>query len=443
MSTEVSKARMSPANRDAYALLYFVTFIVVSVAPSLGLFGTVARTSCAVLGVVAAGLVYLGTRDARRLRGSEQAAVAIVVGALLVASVSPVGPAYVVARLFNWLMFWPMMFVFFHRPRYPALAAAAITGGMIQATGVVLQARGVLGGVWGGALISGNEYNPMTSEWLTRYTGFVQDPNNLAILMNLSAIAAVTVMILNRSVALRTICGGAVAISVMVVVFSGSRGGLLALPIGFFVYALIVGTRGIAALLATAAIGAYLAVSFRWDSLNNLVSTLTGALDGHDQSLVQRFAVWSAHPVEGFQYLVGSGFGGYDAGAFSGSGFDIASDSARSATVDNAWLKLLLEGGAIAVCAFLAIFVVAFAAVVRGRRGERTNRVLAAGVGAALTILLWRSISTDALDINPFNFILPMVVGACFAVGSTSPAAAKLPRPARLRRTDAMLKPAP
>jgi len=415
-----SPAVLTDERFDAYAWLYIATYVTVCVAPSLGLAGTLLRTTCAALGATAMVLLYFGNSDSIRLRRSEQAAFALVVGALLICAVSPIGPEYVIARMVNWLMFWPLMFVFFHRPRFAALAIAAMLAGVLEAIGVLLQSQGILGGVWGGALVSGSEYNPLTSQWLVRYTGFILDPNNLAIIMNLAAIAATSVFLSTRRLAARIACASVFCLAIVIIVLSGSRGGLLALPIGFLVYALLIGARGVAALLGSAAIAAYIAVSAQWDSLDNLISTLTGALDGQDESLVSRFAIWSSHQLEGFQYLVGSGFGGYDVSALSGSGFDIAAESAKSATLDNSWLKLMLEGGALAVGAFAFIFYVAFAAVLRGRTSGELNRYVVAAVGATLSVLLWRSLSTDALDINPFNCIVPLAVGASFAVGRSA-----------------------
>ena len=411
----------TPSSRfDGFAWLYIGTGVVVWIAPSLGVFGSLLRVIFALAGVAVAIVIYWRGQKVSRLRATEQAAFAMVLGGVLIAAVSPIGIQYSAARLINWIMFWPIALVFFQRPRYAAIAVALFGCTAIQAIAVSLQYQGALGGTWGGAIISGTEYNPFTSSWITRYTGLILDPNNLAVLMNLAAISAVTVFLLDRRWVIRTVCLIVLVVSAIVLVLTGSRGGLIAVPLGFAAFALIRGTKGLASLSAGAAAAIYAALVVRWDSLQNVLATATGVLDGQDASLTQRFAVWGSRQLDGFQLLVGKGFGGYDVDRLSGSGFDIAPDAARSVTIDNAWLKLLLEGGAVSVAFFLFLFATAFVAIWRARNRSYEDKTIAAAIGASLTVVLWRSFSVDALDINPYNFVLPVIVGASYAVGCAS-----------------------
>ena len=397
---------------DGYSMLIIVSGVTVTVAPSLGGIGTYARMMCALWAAVA--LMHIRLSPEPRLQRSrviDQMAILGFFAALAMAATTPVGFAYGISRLTNWLMFVPLGIVFFRRPRYAALAVVALLVAAVQTVGVLLQVKGVLGGVWGGALISGNDYNPITSRWLVRYTGFVQNPNNLAILMNLCAVACLSVawMCRDRRLRMVMICG--VATSAGVVVVTGSRGGLIGLPLGLLVFSLFTGTRALIRIGILAAIGSWAALNAHFSSLDGLLSTFTKIIGGQDQSIQHRLAVWTKYQEGGLSPIFGQGFGGYNQTALGGSGFDVSADAARQATVDNSWLKLLLETGVIGVT-FAALVVLCCGTALIRAVSTGAPRPVVAGVGAAITIVLWRSASTDALDINPYNMIVPLLIAA-------------------------------
>jgi O-antigen ligase len=272
--------------------------------------------------------------------------------------------------------------------------------------------KGVLGGVWGGALISGNDYNPITSRWLVRYTGFVQDPNNLAILMNLCAIACLSVAWMRRDRRVRMLMIGGVAASAGVVVVTGSRGGLIGIPLGLLVFSLFTGTRALMRISIFAAIGSWAALNAHFSSLDGLLSTFTKVVGGQDQSMQHRLAVWTRYQEEaGRSPIFGQGFGGYNQTALRGSEFNVSVDAARQATVDNSWLKLLLETGIIGVT-FAALVALCFGTALIRAATTGAPRPVVAGVGAAMAIIAWRSVSTDVLDINPYDMIVPLLIAA-------------------------------
>jgi uncharacterized membrane protein len=120
------------------------------------------------------------------------------------------------------------------------------------------------------------------------------------------------------------------------------------------------------------------------------------------------------------EILFGAGYGGY---AESGrlKRFDLANQKARQraligVTVDNGWLKLFLEEGLLGLGLFLAIFSAALWRSFSARRGA--ERVLALTTGAVLVALGVRALSADVLDINPWNFLIWLLVGLAFTAAS-------------------------
>lgn len=411
---------MAASQYRAAGWLYAATIVTVGIAPSLGGLGTALRFGFALMAFLWCVHAYAG-RKVTPMTGAQQMTGILLLLALGVAALlSPIGLAYGISRLINWILFGSLVALFNRRPNVRALAVGCLLSAGIQSVGVLLQMQGRLGGTWGGGLISGTTYNRATSRWLTRYTGFVLDPNNLAIIMSLGAVAAVAVLAATKSPLMKVTMLGGLAGCVAVLVSTGSRGGLLALPLGLFVYATYVGARAIVRLAIAAAVGAYLFVSVQWSSLSLLLGSLEEALGGRDASLIQRFGVWQSYELDGFGYLTGTSFGGYNTSALSGSGWDVSREAARAATVDNAWLKLYLETGLLGVAVLFSVVLVAIASLHRAR-SNGSDRVVGAALAAALVILLWRSISTDVFDVNPYNALLPLLLGACYWVGSLRP----------------------
>ncbi|MGI8804671.1 MAG: O-antigen ligase family protein [Thermoleophilaceae bacterium] len=118
--------------------------------------------------------------------------------------------------------------------------------------------------------------------------------------------------------------------------------------------------------------------------------------------------------------VFGPGFGRY-AERDDLSGFELGDREARRkaqirATVDNGWLKLFLEEGLIGTGLFLAIFATALRRSFSAR--HTAYRALALTTGALLVAFGARALSTDVLDVNPWNFVLWLVVGLAFAAAS-------------------------
>jgi O-antigen ligase len=108
--------------------------------------------------------------------------------------------------------------------------------------------------------------------------------------------------------------------------------------------------------------------------------------------------------------VFGSGYGGYATeDRLRGYAVDRPNQRRRAlvrTTVDNGWLKLFLEEGLVGLGLFVAVYA---AALWRSFSARRTALGLA--TGALLVALGSRALSADVLDINPWNFVLWLLVG--------------------------------
>lgn len=405
-------------------LLYFAIIFVTCVAPAIGGIGTLARVALGGLALVA--LLASSRADDRKFPPLAAWALVVFCGALLVATVGGASLNYGVARLLNAALFIPLVILAFRRPHTSAIAFATIATCVFQMIGVALQYIGVLGGTWGGLLLSGTTYDPTTSTWLRRYTGFIQNPNNLALLLALGVIvlaACITAALPLRLKAFMLVLMGVFTYGI---ILTGSRGGLVAAGLGLLVLLLARGVRGWFAGAALVA-GAYVVSKLtQWQALDRLIQSFSEIIAGTDVSARQRSAVWVDRfaTSDSWTILTGQGFGGYASALFERqSGFDIDPEAARSATVDNAWLKLQLESG-VAGTLPLALLVI-LAVVGAFYASKKGNRVLGVASAAAIVAMLWRSTTVDMLDQNPWNAIFFLAIG--LALSSTAP---------RLRQND-------
>ncbi len=412
-------------------ILYVAVLALLPVAPALGASGTALRLFLASL------VAFFLLSDV--LSGKEHSApgwlqlvgIAFAALLLLAAITTPVGIAYGLARITNWLMFVPLMFLYLRRPDLPAVAVGCLSSAAIQCGGVMLQYIGVLGGTWGGALISGRDYNPLTSRWLTRYTGFVGDPNTLGLILALAIIVAAVLFVQGKSGGRggRIVMAASLTTSIVALVLTGSRGGLLAVAIAFLILGIYAGARGVSALAGIAFTGGVWVTSTDVLALRGVTNTFAGLFNGSDSSLVQRLGVWGSYASRDISPWFGAGFGGYNPEALSGSGLDIDPMSARAATVDNSWLKLYLETGLIGVTFLLIIVAGATLAALRCRGVG--DRLLGGAATAALAVIVWRSTSVDLFDINPVNAILPLALAVCLSLSPPRAYEGRLEAPRR------------
>lgn len=405
--------------RDKIGWLYVVIIISTTVAPSLGGVGSVIRTALAVLVATVVANLYLR----RRRRHSEIGLPAVALtgltllgAALTISLLGAPSFFYGVTRGINWIMYVPLMFLSFRRPSMSGVAFGIVAASAIQMLGVFLQVVGMMGGTWGGLLTSGTTYNPLTSTWLTRFTGFVLNPNNLALILALGSIVMTATLFGKSNLRAKFVCVALLFLFVAGIVMSGSRGGLIALVLGLAVVSCGSGWRG--CLFGSVALSAAVLTTThsRWGGLTEVMQSLAQIASGTDLSASQRNAVWIERlsSVSATDLYLGVGFGGYDGALFADqTTFNVSVAAARAATVDSAWIKLVLESGMLGAVGIALIYLSALSTVFATRPG---HKLVCLGLTGALLALLWRSLSVDMLDQNPWNAILFLIMGSIFAV---------------------------
>jgi O-Antigen ligase len=408
--------------------LYAVIIFATCSAPALGAAGLLVRVALASLAAIAF-LHNLPREHRGRFPRFVTFGLALLVVSLVGSALTAPSYGFGVARLVNWTMFIPLIFLAYYRPDVRGVAFGIVASSVFQMLGVGLQFTGILGGSWGGLIISGSSYNPDTSVWLTRYTGFVLNPNNLALILVLGVVTLATALFAEIPARLKFLCLCLIGLFVFGIVLSGSRGGIVALVLGLLVVFTAVGARGLAfGTFAGVAVAITVQMS-SWDGLSRVLGSFVQIIGGTDTSANQRNALWIERlgSVDTSSLLLGGGFGGYDPSLFAHqSGFNIDPGLARQATIDNGWIKLLLESGLVGVSGLAIVLLVAiWTGLFKARSGQR---LVGLGAGAALAAMTWRSISVDMLDQNPWNAILFLTAG--IALASQAPRVAVVEPPA-------------
>lgn len=413
--------------RTAIGWLYTAVIFVTCWAPSLGPTGTLVRFALAALCLIA--LVHsFRTTPPPRLARTLKVGLALLVLSLCLSTIAAASTGYGIARLINWSMFLPLLWLVIRKPDIKGAGFGIVATGVFQMIGVGLQIAGLMGGTWGGLLTSGTTYNPETSDWLKRYTGFILNPNNLALVLACGIIVLAACMLAKVPGRVRVSCFALMALFAVGVIVTGSRGGLVAVALGVGALLLFAGRRGFALGLVAAILGVTAYVVSGSTELDRILQSFGEILSGTDASAAQRSGVWMTRfqSAEGGSWIIGNGFGGYAPETFANQrGLDIDPAAAKSATVDNSWLKILLESGIVGVLGMAFTMLSPMAAALTSSSGER--RVWGIAAGAVLVALLWRSISVDMLDQNPWNAIVFLAIG--FAAASITPRTDPVPEP--------------
>jgi O-antigen ligase len=327
---------------------------------------------------------------------------------------------YGLLRAANWLMFVPLAFVSFERSDVNLLIRWFAVVGLVLMGGVLLQAVGVIGGTWGGLSMSG----AVSATNLTRFTSFISNPNDLGlylVVMNLGLIAVFLWAPVSKGI--RTMALSMAAIGAVCAMATGSRGALLGYPVGLLV--IVVMSRGrvgfrIAAIGIAALVVALAASQFGSIGAGQVVGSLGDIVAGQDTSASSRVDVWSVRLHDFGGAVLGAGFGGYGASAFStGDVLGQRHQTYLALTVDNSWLKLLLEEGLFGVMLLGSVFGMTLASVARVAQ-DRERGAIAIGAAAMLAVIWFRSISADVFDINPWNGLMWMLVGLAASFSSSS-----------------------
>lgn len=364
-------------------------------------------------GLVVLGIVLRTVRSVSSWGGLQWAALLFAAYQSVPLVLAPSG--YGLTRWINWVVFVPFAFVHFDpRAMRIALAATGTTGALLV-VGVLLQSVGVLGGLWGGAVLQGA--GTVEEVRITRYTSFLLNPNDLA----LFALGAAVVLM----VALRHAGRGTRSVLVLltlallaVTLLTASRGALLA---GLVILGWMAGRArlrqavGVVLASSIAIVLLVLLVPSAQTSAASTASSLSAILTGEDVSADDRLELWRQRLDEGRgNPLTGAGYGGYAQVEVVATA-DIADAAARAElyqalTVDNGWLRLYLESGLLGVALLAAVVLGSvWTSVLASRQG--TSGVWPDALAALLLALTSRGFSADVFDINPWNFFLWLLVG--------------------------------
>jgi hypothetical protein len=281
----------------------------------------------------------------------------------------------------------------------------------VQMVGVFLQYRGVIGGSWGGQIISGTGYDPNYSQWLTRYTSFILDANSLG---SIFAISLITCLHLGTQKDFSRILKVAIltfaALNLFGIFLTGSRGGLLISAFSVFAYLGFSRRYSVISYLVPVAFLAVLAGQ-EFAGVDFLAVSITNIFDGSDVSANNRTELWqyALSRLGELQAFFGNGFGARNPSLFVGQD-SLFTDSAllKFSTLDNSWLKALLEMGAFSVASLSALFLLSFKNNLASRKNNPTFDAL------PITVLIYfilRSLSVDAFDINPWNSVIWIILG--------------------------------
>jgi hypothetical protein len=405
--------------RSLAAWLGGAVLVILPITPALGDKGTYLRLLLAIFTFPAA----FGYRKNSKIDPALKYLAVAFVPLLVVAALAAPSLTYGIVRLINWIMFIPLILLPFHRRDVLSLLGALLASCYLQMAGVLLQRAGLRGGTWGGIFVSGSTYDPSASIWLRRYTGFISDPNSLGLLLAMGLVAAFALAI-SPSCALRSrvLLLLSVGLFAYGIILSGSRGGLVAVGLGLAVLLWRAGGRARVGLATMVVATLFLRSLIHWTPLTRVVGSLSDITGGTDSSATQRASVWKERLHEVVHWASGDGFGTYNGSSFANqSGLRIAKEAARLATVDNSWLKLLLECGVIGITIMLLIFARVLWITRRYDSGDICGRLTAAAMSALVVMIFWRSLSIDTLDINPWNGIIWLVFGVSTAMFSRQP----------------------
>ncbi|MFC4395226.1 O-antigen ligase family protein [Arthrobacter sedimenti] len=397
--------------------LYAVIIFVTCWAPALGIVGTIARFALA--GVAVLALVHSFSTPAPRLRGPVKLGIALLLLTLAMSTIGAASTGYGFARLLNWVMFIPLLWLAFRKPDVRGAGFGLVGTSIFQMIGVGLQLAGLMKGTWGGLLTSGATYNPETSAWLKRYTGFIMNPNNLALVLTCAVIVLAACLLAQLPGKTKVGLLGLMGLFTVGIVLTGSRGGLVAVALGVIILFLAAGKRGIAIGMSVVSLAVIAYVITGSRELDRLLESFVEIVSGTDASAVQRSGVWVSRlqTTENGNVIIGSGFGGYAPELFAGQhGLDVDPANARQATVDNSWIKILLESGVLGVLGMAVTMLPPMCSALWKSKSDR--RLWGIASGAVIAALLWRSLSVDMLDQNPWNAFVFLAVG--FAAASAA-----------------------
>lgn len=389
---------------------------VVTIAPTLGVAGSILRTALAFVAFLAV------LRHHSRLAPHQGVLLFTWITLVAAMAVGSPDPGYGLARAVNWLMFLPLVYLAAHPGHWVIVTRSLLITCGVQMAAVGAQLVGLLGGTWGGLLTSGRNYDPVERNYLTRYTGLLLNPNDLGLI--LAAGVVVALMLASERPTRSWLAIPTAALFTTGIILTGSRGALLALVLGIAIMLVFLPTIH-RLLVISLGIGTALWLTTREGETRLVLDSITDIFTGADHSANSRTDLWSTYLSQSDNLVIGNAFG-----ATLRSGALDSQSAAGLATVDNSLLKLVLEGGWLAVTVFVAVLLVIYLPLLNRRYGP--DRFAAGAILAVMGMVGFRSISVDLLDINPWNAVIWLLGGLAVGLSSQGPSAEHQGRHRRL-----------
>jgi O-antigen ligase len=258
-----------------------------------------------------------------------------------------------------------------------------------------------------------------------RFGSLVRDPNILGTLIGLALPFTVFSLVRLPPGRRRWLVGGAVLALLVALLLTYSRGSWLGVALGFGGVALIIDRRALVAFAAilvlayaTAVVmpkGILVGLGQTYDPFATTVNRFGAIAERRD---LRTLFVRNALPIiEDHPWLgVGPGrYGGAAASLFrSPVHYEYHTDKLLTdqETVDNFWLHMTVEGGAVGVFAFLAMVGTAVLTPIQALRGARGSYfTVPAGVVSATAVVCVATVSTMLLEGNTAAFLFWFMLG--------------------------------
>lgn len=406
--------------QDPMGLFVCLILILLPLAPALGGGGTVVRSSLALVSLV---LLFLRFRHIRSLRYGPQFGLLVLSLGIVLLGLWLFSPAfwYGASRYLNWVMFLPLGLVVATYGRLGSYMFGLLSAGGLQGAGVYLQLNGRYGGTWGGlSLNPGVPQSSAAAEWLTRYTGFALNPNNMGLIAGASTVALLVLAVAPGAVRPRVACILFSLAFFYLVLLSNSRTALVATGVGVVVGLLLTSVRAAVIGITAMSVATVLLLTSTWAQIEVLLQSLGGIASATDDSYLARISLWSDYlsHVHGVEVVIGRGFGAVNPDLYDHvSSIGVDQSLLKAGTVDNSWIKLVIEGGVfLAVLMALIISLSAWSGF-EGYRLSRLHGIQTTGYVVPLSLfpmMIWASASYDVFDINPWNGLIWVLVGLCY-----------------------------
>jgi O-antigen ligase len=367
---------------------------------------------------IAFGLL-LGVIPAKRPIGAHGRWLIVAFAAYqLVALVGVPGSAYSAARAINWVMFVPLAFVRLDQRSQRVLVAAALVSGAVLVFGVALQLAGLIGFTWGGLTLGGAG---QFEHHARRYTSFTLNPNDLGLAMLILAVVVHAVTRERTTTWRLRLLGSLLASVCLAVVFmTSSRGALIGLVLlGFYWFAIARRTGHYPVAVITGVVVALIALPFLVPSvapsINKAISSVPGIFHGSDDSAQARRLRWGDVLGSDRNFVTGVGYGGFGDAPAGASVLAVSgTQDSGSLTIDNGWLKLLLEEGLVGVLLFASVILAGVRSALGAMR-HGAARVPAVIASSILLLMAFRGASVDSFDINPWNAVLWLALALSYS----------------------------